>query len=62
VRAAGGWGRAGSGGGERGRAGDGPLGLRGRKGGAGAREREREGVWARNGPAEGGEVFYFFFF
>jgi hypothetical protein len=55
--AADGWGQAGSGGGERGRAGDGPLGPRGRKGGAGARERER-GVWARNDPSEGG-VFFF---
>jgi hypothetical protein len=57
---AGGWGRAGSGGGERGHAGDGPLGPRGRKGGAGARE--REGVWAENGPAEGGEFSFLFFF
>jgi hypothetical protein len=43
----------------RGRASDGPLGSRGRKGGVGARERER-GVWAGNGPDEG-ECFPFYF-
>jgi hypothetical protein len=57
--AADGWGRAGSGRGERGRAGDGPLGPRGRKRGAGARE--RGGGLGRKRPIHGGSVFFFSF-
>jgi hypothetical protein len=58
VSAADGWGRAGSGRGE-GSADARAMGRLGREGGnAGARE--REGVWAGNGPAEGG-VFPFSF-
>jgi hypothetical protein len=60
VSAAGGWGQAGSGGGERGRAGDGPLGPRGRKGGTGARARER-GFGPETAQPRGG-VFSFFLF
>jgi hypothetical protein len=60
VSATGGWGRAGSGGGERGRASNGPLGPPGRKGGAGVQERER-GFRPEMAQPRGG-VFSFFFF
>jgi hypothetical protein len=63
--AADGWGRAGSGRGER-SAGAWMMGRLGREGGgkesAGAREREREGVWTGNGPSEGGSFSFFFFY
>jgi hypothetical protein len=57
--AADGWGRAGSSEGERGHAGDGPLGPRGRKGGAGTRER---GGFGPETTHPRGSVFFFFFF
>jgi hypothetical protein len=52
-----GWGRAGSGRGE-GSAGAWAMGRLGREGGECGRARER-GVWAKNGPAEGGFLFLF---
>jgi hypothetical protein len=60
VSAADGWGRAGSGRGE-GSAGDVPLGPRGGEE-ARASGRERGGVWAGNGPTEGGFLFSFSIF
>jgi hypothetical protein len=57
--AADGWGRAGSGKGE-GSAGAREMGRLGHEGGS-AGAREREGVWAGNGPAEGGFLFLFLF-
>jgi hypothetical protein len=61
VSAADGWGRAGSGRGE-GRAGAWAMGRLGHEGGGSASAREREGVWARNGPAVGEFSFFFFYF
>jgi hypothetical protein len=58
--AADGWGRAGSGKGE-GSAGAREMGRLGHEGGS-AGAREREGVWAGNGPAEGGFFLFLFLF